>query len=101
MEKKLLDVAHETVQGLHKIGLVNSITMHEFDAACLPPIRKFTPKKIKVLRHKLKVSQPVFANYLNISPSTIRQWELGSKHPSGAALKLLNLVQEKGLAGLI
>jgi putative transcriptional regulator len=100
MEKKLLDVIHETAKGLHKIGLINEVTMHEFDAACLAPVQKFTPKQIKQLRNTFKVSQSVFAHYLNISPSTVKQWERGNKHPSGTALKLLNLVQSKGLAEL-
>lgn len=101
MDKSLLDVAHETAKGLHKIGLLDKETMHEFDAACLPSIKQFTPNKIKKLRRRLHVSQPVFAKYLNISPSTVKKWEMGEKHPSGASLKLLNLVSVKGLASLV
>jgi putative transcriptional regulator len=37
---------------------------------------------------------------LNTSPSTIQQWERGQKHPNGMALKLLNLVDSKGLQAL-
>jgi putative transcriptional regulator len=37
---------------------------------------------------------------LNLSPSTIRQWENGDKEPSGPSLKLLNIVREKGLTAL-
>ncbi len=101
MNDSLLKVAHKTVKGLYKIGLVDVMTMHEFDAACLPSIQKFTPNKIKKLRVKLKVSQPVFAILLNISPSTVQKWERGEKYPSGASLKLLNLVAKKGLSALI
>jgi putative transcriptional regulator len=101
MEDSLLKVAHSTAKGLYKIGLIDTMTMHEFDAACLPSMQKFTPNKIKKLRTGLKVSQPVLAKLLNISPSTVQKWERGEKHPSGAALKLLNLVADKGLAALI
>jgi putative transcriptional regulator len=101
MTKKLLEVAHDTVKGLHKIGLVDKLTMHEFDAMCLPPIKKFSAKEIKQLRIKQKVSQPIMAQILNVSPSTIKHWEIGDKHPNGAALKLLNLIAEKGVAILI
>ena len=72
--------------------------MHEFDAMCLPPIKLFTSQEIKTLRLKEHVSQVVFAKYLNTSPSTIRQWEQGEKHPRGTSLKLLNLVADKGLS---
>lgn len=99
--KSLLEVAHKTAKGLHKIGLVDKLTMHEFDALCLPPIKKFTANEIKKLRAKEKMSQPVMAQILNVSPSTVKHWEIGDKHPNGAALKLLNLIAEKGLSVLI
>jgi putative transcriptional regulator len=34
---------------------------------------------------------------LNTSPSTVQKWEQGQKHPNGASLKLLNLIDRKGL----
>ena len=55
------------------------------------------PLDIKRLRESNKVSQPVFARYLNTSESTIEKWESGVKKPSGAALKLLAVVQKHGL----
>jgi putative transcriptional regulator len=43
------------------------------------------------------VSQAVFAAMLNTSVSTIQKWEIGQKKPIGTALKLLHLVQKRGL----
>jgi len=43
------------------------------------------------------VSQAVFAALLNTSVSTVQKWEIGQKHPTGAALKLLHLVQKNGI----
>jgi putative transcriptional regulator len=97
MKKSILEVVHESAKGLFDIGLLDAKTMHSFDAKCLSPVKKFTPKQIKQIRLREKVSQPVFAEYLNASPSTIKKWETGEKHPTGPALKLLNLVAEKGL----
>lgn len=48
-------------------------------------------------RERSKVSQPVFARYLNTSASMVKQWESGEKHPRGMALKLLSLVQKHGI----
>lgn len=98
MKKSILDVVHGSAKGLYDAGIIDSTTMHEFDAMCLPPIKLFTPQEIKALRLKEHVSQVVFAKYLNTSPSTIRQWEQGEKHPRGTSLKLLNLVADKGLS---
>ena len=69
----------------------------EFDALCLPSIPKYTPIEIKEIRLDNKASQTVFAAYLNISASTVQKWEQGQKKPNGVALKLLNLVQKRGL----
>ncbi|HAJ3387231.1 TPA: helix-turn-helix domain-containing protein, partial [Escherichia coli] len=55
----------------------------------------------KALREKLKVSQPVFAHYLNTSVSTVQKWESGAKRPNGISLKLLSIVQKHGLEVLL
>ena len=60
-----------------------------------------TAEEIKALRAREKISQPVLARVLNVSPSTVKHWEIGDKHPSGAALKLLNLIFKKGLAVVV
>ena len=97
---KLLDALHGTAAGLHKAGVMDLTTMREFDALCLPLIQDYSADQIRGLRLRFKASQAVFAAYLNTSPSTIQQWERGQKHPNGMALKLLNLVDSKGLQAL-
>lgn len=44
-----------------------------------------------------RVSQAVFARLLNTSLSTVQKWEIGQKKPTGTALKLLHLVQKRGI----
>jgi len=91
---------HETAKDMHDAGTLDTTTMREFDALCLPPVKKLSPSQIKHVRTQNHVSQPVFAAYLNLSPSTVQQWERGDKEPSGPSLKLLNLVRDKGLAAI-
>jgi putative transcriptional regulator len=88
---------HDTAKGLHRTGVMETQTMREFDALCLPPIKHYTPAQIKRIRIKSKASQAVFAQYLNTSPSTVQKWEQGQKSPNGPSLKLLNLVDKNGL----
>ena len=97
MNKSILEVVHESAKGLYDAKLIDVETMHTFDAMCLPPVRELSPREIKHIRLHEKLSQPVFAEYLNASPSTIKKWETGEKHPTGPALKLLNLVADKGV----
>jgi len=92
-----LAAAHETAAGLHRIGLVDAKTMRDFDVSCLTPVKELSPEEIVQLRKKAGVSQAVFASYLNVTVGLISQWERGEKHPRGPSLKLLSLVQRKGL----
>jgi putative transcriptional regulator len=50
--------------------------------------------EVKELREKLNASQPVFANYLNVSPKSVQAWEQGIGKPTGAALRLLRIAQK-------
>ena len=97
MAKSILKSVHDTAKGLHKAGAMDEMTMREFDALCLPPVKNYTPAQIKRLRRRYKASQSVFAAYLNTSPSTVQKWEQGQKKPNGPSLKLLNIVDQKGL----
>lgn len=96
-ESKILKSVHKTVQGFHKAGIVDAFTMREFDSLCLPEVPVFNAKKIKALRKREKVSQPVFASFLNVSPSTVKKWEAGDMYPSGAAVRLLDIIHYYGL----
>jgi putative transcriptional regulator len=49
----------------------------------------------------LHISQAVFAAYLNASISTVQKWENGDKKPSGAAARLLSVIERKGLEVLV
>jgi len=97
MVKSILEVVHETAKGLNKAGLMDTKTLREFDSLCLPRVKEYNPEQIKRLRFNNNASQTVFAAYLNISPSTIQKWENGKIKPKGTSLKLLNLIEQKGL----
>jgi len=88
---------HEMASGLHEAGLIAKQTMRRFDESCLTPVHEFTPEEIRRLREREEVSQSVFAHYLNVSKDAVSQWERGAKRPAGPTLKLLSLVERKGL----
>ena len=101
MEKSILEVIHEFANDLYEAGIINAVTMREYDALCLPEVHKLTPRQIKQIRLREKVSQPILAQYLNVSSFTVKHWEAGDKHPNGAALKLLNIISQRGVAAVI
>ena len=91
------EAIHSAASGLFKVGAIDKATMRSFDESCLATPTALKPRQIKALRERHRVSQPVFARYLNTSESTVEKWETGAKKPSGMALKLLNVVQKHGL----
>ena len=101
MSDRLLKTLHEAAHGLHEAGVMDAITMREVDAWCLPPIKQYSAAQIRRLRQRVKASQAVFAACLNTSASTVQKWEQGQKRPNGPSLKLLDLVDRKGLEALL
>jgi putative transcriptional regulator len=96
-KSELFEAIHESALALRSVGAIDTATMRDFDVACLAEVPPFGPAEIKRLRRRVRVSQPVFARYLNTSQSTIEKWETGAKRPSAIALKLLAVVQKHGL----
>jgi putative transcriptional regulator len=100
-KSRILEEMHETAKGLHEVGLIDERRMREYDALCHIDIVPFSPAQIRSLREKFELSQAVLAALLNTSVATVQQWEIGDKKPSGSSLKLLNLIERKGLEAVI
>jgi len=97
----IIESLRDDLAALHEAGAIGKVTMREFDAICPPAVREFSADDIKQLRERLKFSQPVFAHYLHTTASTVRKWEQGDTRPAGPALKLLNVIADKGLQAII
>jgi len=93
-----LAAIHETASGLRNAGVIPKSTMREYDELCLEPVRQLSPQDIRTIREKAHVSQAVFARYLNVTTGVISQWERGERSPAGTSLKLLTIVDKKGLS---
>jgi putative transcriptional regulator len=99
-KSRLLNEVHETALGLARIGAIDKRTLRELDALCLPPVRELSARQIRAIRSRARMSQAVFAAVLNTSVSTVQKWEIGEKRPSGPSLKLLNVIERKGVDAL-
>ncbi|WP_150680310.1 helix-turn-helix domain-containing protein [Pandoraea pneumonica] len=92
-----LAAIHEIASDMHAAGGISKRTMREYDELCIPPVPEYTKTAIIKIRKSVRVSQGVLAAYLNTSPSTVQKWEAGTKKPSGAAAKLLQVIEKHGL----
>ena len=92
-----------TAAGLKAHGVMSKLDMARVRALCEEP-PAYPPERVVAVRTTMaKVSQSVFAAFLNVSVSTVQKWESSTadKHPSGAAAKLLQIVETKGLEALL
>ena len=95
----------EMTQGLHRLGMANDdeleqMTLRMLGRHALPKVAALSAVEIAAVRRKAGVSQAVLARFLNVGVTTVSQWERGMRRPTGTALKLLHVVQSKGLDAL-
>lgn len=96
-KSELAGAIHDSVKGLFELGFIGKAEMRHFDKSCLTPVKRFSPEQIQRLRAKAKVSQAVFAAHLWTTAGAVSQWERGIKTPSTPVMKLLSLVEKRGL----
>jgi len=94
MRDSIQDAIGSTVSDMMGAGLKVSFTQKELQKLGIEiPQSSLTPVDIKEVRSVMQVSQAVFAKLLNVSISSIRQWEQGQRTPSGSTMILLELLQ--------
>lgn len=96
----ILKSLHKDMGALHDCGVVNEITMRNFDALCLTEVPKYTPDRIKKVREQNHISQSVLAAYLCVTVKAVQRWEQGTSQPSGSTAKLLAIAEKKGLSAI-
>ena len=79
-------------RGEKKPARVRTRTLTARDTKVAPP-PEFDARRVVAVRESLEVSQPVFAQVLNVSPALVRGWERGARTPSGAAARLLQFAE--------
>ena len=86
---------------MRRLGLTDKKTMREFDIRCLTTVDGLSASDIQKLRKREGVSQAVLALCLNVTTNYVSQIERGTKRPRGATLRLLSLIQQKGLESVL
>ena len=72
-------------------------TIDQLESLGIPDVEDLSPQQIKKIRIKINVSQGVFAAVLNVTTSTVHKWEKGSAKPQNSALRLLSIIEKKGI----
>jgi hypothetical protein len=66
----------------------------------LPTVEAMSPAEIAGVLARSGISRAIPAAYLNVAAGAVSQWERGERHPTDAALKLLNIVKQNGIDAL-
>ena len=95
MRESIKSAIGETVQDMVDSGIKVCFTKKELDLLGVEiPKVQFTTNQIRAIRKQMNLSQTVFAKVLNVSASSIRQWEQGKRKPSGSTKVLLELLEK-------
>lgn len=93
-----LQRVHKMAERFSHNGSVDKITLRKINALVQSStLEEMTAERIKQLRQRERISQGVLATFLNMSSESIQKWEQGKTQPQGAALRLLTLIEQKGL----
>ena len=102
LTKELLETAKDTRDvGIMSRDAYEKITMRHLGPKTKPAAVPLTGAQIRSMRERAKLSQAVFAHYLNLTVGYVSQLERGAKQPTGAALALLNVIKRKGIEAII
>ncbi|MCE3251677.1 MAG: transcriptional regulator, family [Cellvibrio sp.] len=98
---RLLNELQATTAGLHKAGVISARRMNEYETLRNLEVQDISPHQIKALRLREHLSQAVMAAVLNVSTSALQKWESGDNKPNGPSLRLLNIIEKKGLEAIL
>ncbi|MCI8957460.1 MAG: helix-turn-helix domain-containing protein [Eubacterium sp.] len=59
----------------------------------IEPVKEYEAKEIKEIRNKVGLSQRLFAGFMGVSNKTVEAWEKGTNKPSGAASRILSMME--------
>lgn len=96
MRDSIKSAISDTVKDMIDTGLSTSFTEKEFNALGINMSEvEVSADDIKELRSTIHLSQSVFAKLLNVSVSSVRQWEQGKRTPTGSTKVLLELLEKE------
>ena len=93
MTRKMKTALRENVQDLVNAGIKTTFTQKQLKSLGIKiPKTDMNSRNIKKIRKALNLSQPVFAQLLNVSLASVRHWEQGLREPTGSTKVLLELL---------
>ncbi|MEI9991565.1 MAG: helix-turn-helix domain-containing protein [Rhizomicrobium sp.] len=99
-KSRLAEALLETADDMLRSGIMSKEKHEKITKRLLgrlAPPKPLSGAQIRAMRERANMSQAAFAHCLNVTTGYVSQLERGAKHPTGAALALLNVIQRKGI----
>lgn len=96
----------ETADEMRRVGVLDEkehakITLRHLGGRAGEGVQPISGDEIRSLRERARLSQAVFARYLNLTTGYVSQLERGAKQPTGPALVLLNVIRRRGIEAIL
>jgi putative transcriptional regulator len=103
---RLTQALLETAEGMHRAGILDDNAYHKITVRHLGEkahtlSKPISPREIRSIRKRAKLSQAAMASMLNLTPGYVSQLERGTKEPKGPSLALLNIIRNKGFEAIL
>lgn len=66
----------------------------------IQPVKKYDNAQIRQIRTSVGMTRILFADYMGVSRKTVEAWENGKNHPTGAACRLISMLENKTFLAL-
>ncbi|MBN3068029.1 helix-turn-helix domain-containing protein [Pectobacterium brasiliense] len=105
VDKRLLNI-QSMIQRQHAAGTASDVDLDAINRLVAESQKtesraSMDGSRVRAIREREKISQSQLAGIINMSANSVQKWERGVSAPTGAALRILEVIERKGLSAIL
>ncbi|WP_113626107.1 helix-turn-helix domain-containing protein [Pectobacterium peruviense] len=105
VDKRLLNI-QSMIQRQHAAGTASDVDLDAINRLVAESQKtesraSMDASRVRAIREREKISQSQLAGIINMSANSVQKWERGVSSPTGAALRILEVIERKGLSAIL
>ncbi|KML67140.1 helix-turn-helix domain-containing protein [Pectobacterium peruviense] len=105
VDKRLLNI-QGMIQRQHAAGTASDVDLDAINRLVAESQKtesraSMDASRVRAIREREKISQSQLAGIINMSANSVQKWERGVSSPTGAALRILEVIERKGLSAIL
>ncbi|MEI7238288.1 helix-turn-helix domain-containing protein [Pectobacterium brasiliense] len=105
VDKRLLNI-QSMIQRQHAAGTASDVDLDAINRLVAESQKtesraSMDANRVRAIREREKISQSQLAGIINMSANSVQKWERGVSAPTGAALRILEVIERKGLSAIL